>query len=55
VLPEALEQTSHYSDGVGAQEAYLVIFDRRGSLEWEERCWQREEHYDGRKIMVWGM
>jgi hypothetical protein len=55
VLPEALEQTSHYSDGVGAQEAYLVIFDRRGSLEWDARCWQREEHYDGRKIMVWGM
>jgi hypothetical protein len=55
VLPEGLVQTAGYADSVGAEEAYLVIFDRRGLIEWEERCWQREETSGGRTIIVWGM
>jgi hypothetical protein len=55
VLPTALEQTADYAEQVGAEEAYLVIFDRRGVLSWEERCWQRKEAFREREILVWGM
>uniref|UniRef100_A0A7C4RSV7 ATP-binding protein n=1 Tax=Desulfatirhabdium butyrativorans TaxID=340467 RepID=A0A7C4RSV7_9BACT len=54
VLPEALTQTSDYADRVGAGEAYLLIFDRRGILSWDRRCWQRYEHWRGRTIGIWG-
>ncbi len=54
VLPEALAQTADYADRVGAEEAYIVIFDRRGMLSWDERCWYRQERWGGRTIGVWG-
>lgn len=55
ILPESLQQTADYADRVGADEAYLLIFDRRTGRSWEERCWQREEQCGGRRIVVWGM
>ncbi|MFN3983262.1 MAG: ATP-binding protein [Caldilinea sp.] len=55
ILPESLQQTADYADRVGADEAYLLIFDRRAGRSWDERCWQREEQCSGRRIAVWGM
>lgn len=55
ILPESLQQTADYADRVGADEAYLLIFDRRAGRSWEARCWQREEDCGARRIPVWGM
>ena len=38
-----------------ADEAYLLIFDRRPDRSWDERIWQREESHAGRTINVSGM
>ena len=54
-LTDGLEQTAECADKCGADEAYLVIFDRRRDKSWEERIWQRAESYAGRAITVWGM
>jgi hypothetical protein len=54
-LKEGLIQTAEYADKAGADEAYLVLFDRRDGKTWEERIWQRAETVQGREIRVWGM
>nr|VFK32211.1 MAG: hypothetical protein BECKMB1821G_GA0114241_11056 [Candidatus Kentron sp. MB] len=58
-LREGLKQTVDYLDRVGAEEGYLIIFDRRSSKSWEERCFCREERFERRhreyRIGVWGM
>ena len=54
-LAEGLAQTADYADRCGANEAYLILFDRRPARSWDERIWQRPESYNGRSISVWGI
>ena len=55
LLSKSLQQTADYADQVGAEEAYLIVFDRRDKLSWEERCWQLKRQHGERDIAVWGM
>jgi hypothetical protein len=50
VIAEGIVQTKAYAQQMGTAEAYLVIFDRRANLGWDEKIWQKE--MDG--LMVWG-
>lgn len=52
---EGIEQTADYADKCGADETYLILFDRRADRTWEERIWQRTEVRAGRAITAWGM
>ena len=54
-IADGLQQTWAYADTMGAEEAHLVIFDRRPTVPWEEKIWRREEQHQGRPITVWGM
>ena len=54
-LAAGLEQTWRYADATGAEEAHLVIFDRRPKVAWSKKIWQRSEQYAGMAISVWGM
>jgi len=54
-LAEGLAQTWECADRCGAEEAHLVIFDRRLGHTWEEKTWQRSEQHAGLTITVWGM
>ena len=54
-IQKGLIQTSEYMDKCGATEGHLVIFDRRKSISWEEKIFNKEMEYDRKKIMVWGM
>lgn len=53
-LTTALAQTEDYSRQVGADEAHLVIFDRKPGTPWDQKIWQRQENHAGLEIMVWG-
>jgi hypothetical protein len=53
-LQQGLEQTADYAAQVGADEAHLVLFDRRPGVGWDERIWQRAAAQAGREIGVWG-
>jgi hypothetical protein len=53
-IAQGLEQTWAYADRSGADEAHLVIFDRR-DRPWAEKLFQREETLRERRIGVWGM
>ena len=50
-----VEQTWEYMDRCGAQEGYLVVFDRAPDKSWEEKLFQRQASYKGHTIQVWGM
>ena len=54
VLKDALPQTADYADRCGADEAHIVVFDRRPEVSWEERIWQREATQGVWPIMLWG-
>ena len=53
-LQQGLEQTVGYTRQMGADEAHLVLFDRRAGVGWDERIWQRDLIYDGTAVRVWG-
>jgi hypothetical protein len=54
-LAKGLEQTAAYADRNGADEAHLILFDRRPKRSWDKRIWHRTEKHAGRQIGVWGM
>ncbi|PWQ92594.1 AAA-like domain-containing protein [Leucothrix pacifica] len=54
-LLEGVEQTAGYADQCGADEAYLIIFDRRLNVDWDDKIWQRQEQWQTRSIGAWGM
>ena len=54
-LQKGLAQTWEYADRCGAEQAHLVIFDRRPGRTRDERIWQRSERHERLPISVWGM
>ena len=54
-ITAGVEQTWEYMDRCGAQEGYLVVFDRTPDKPWEEKLFQRQASYKGHTIQVWGM
>ncbi len=54
-LQAGLQQTADYAGHCNADEAHLLIFDRRASVTWTDRIWQRTAHQVGHVITVWGL
>ncbi|EIJ36056.1 hypothetical protein [Thiothrix nivea] len=54
-IAEGVEQTAGYADQCGADEAHLVIFDRRPDVSWDEKIWQRQVNRGERSLGIWGM
>ena len=54
VLKDGLPQTVDYARQCGADEAHLIVFDRRPDSPWDERIWQREMTEQGQTLGVWG-
>jgi hypothetical protein len=55
LIESGLEQTFDYSTISDATESHLIIFDRREGISWDEKIYEKEYEYKGRKIKVWGM
>ena len=54
-LEIGLPQTAEYADYCGADEAHLIIFDRRPEIAWEEKIWHNKAQQGTREIIVWGL
>jgi hypothetical protein len=54
-IEEGLRQTYEYMDKCGTDEGHLVIFNRDEKVAWEEKIFERDEEYNGKRIKVWGM
>jgi hypothetical protein len=54
-IEKGLIQTRGYMDKCGTDEGYLLVFDRREKVAWEEKIFVRHETVNGLKITVYGM
>jgi hypothetical protein len=51
---KGLEQTAGYMDSLGCQNGWLVVFDRRPDVSWEEKIFVRKESFDNKTITIIG-
>ncbi|MDR1924785.1 MAG: hypothetical protein LBQ66_10465, partial [Planctomycetaceae bacterium] len=51
---EGLEKTAKYMDMLGCQEGWLIVFDRRKTISWEDKIFVREESFGNKKITIFG-
>ena len=54
-LSEGLIQTMQYMDTFGCQEGWLVIFDQRADVSWDDKIFMNKEKIDGKTVTVAGM
>ena len=50
----AIQQTCAYLDLVGLQGAWVLIFDQRPGLSWEQRLWSETLDIDGKRLLLRG-
>ena len=54
VIERGVIQLGRYLDTVGLDHGWLVVFDVRPDRSWEERLWEREAEFEGKRIVVIG-
>ncbi|MDR3187659.1 MAG: AAA-like domain-containing protein [Prevotellaceae bacterium] len=54
-LEEGLEQTARYMDILGCSEGWMVVFDRRTAVKWEDKIYTKKETVDGKTITIVGV
>jgi hypothetical protein len=54
-LQEGLSQTARYMDIFGCAEGWLVVFDRRNTVKWEDKIYIKKETVEGKKITIIGV
>jgi hypothetical protein len=54
-LADGLPQIADYAARCKADEAHLLIFDRRPSVSWEDKIWRDTAHQDHRTVTLWGL
>ena len=54
-IADGVRQVTDYAQRMGAQEAYLMIFDRNPDVSWDEKIWEREgANTSELQVGVWG-
>jgi hypothetical protein len=51
---EGLAQTARYVDVHDCKEGWLVVFDRRTTVKWEDKLYFKKETVDGKAVSVVG-
>ncbi|MDR1406599.1 MAG: ATP-binding protein, partial [Tannerella sp.] len=51
---DGLEQLAGYMDTLGCTEGWLIVFDRRADVKWDDKIYLRTETVDGKTIVVAG-
>jgi AAA+ ATPase superfamily predicted ATPase len=54
-MEKGLEQTAAYIDTCGCTEGWLVIFDRRTTVLWEDKIYMKKEAVNGKTVTVVGV
>jgi Holliday junction resolvase len=54
-LEEGLEQTARYMDLHSCNEGWMVIFDRRSTVKWEDKLYLKKETVNGKTITIVGV
>ena len=53
-MNDGLIQTTDYMDRVGADEGYLLIFNRARNTPWEDKIFVKEERYGKHRVGIFG-
>jgi hypothetical protein len=51
---DALDQLARYLDHAGLAEGWLVLFDLRKGLSWEDKLFVREVEHEGKRVWIVG-
>ncbi|MDR0733690.1 MAG: hypothetical protein LBF08_06495, partial [Dysgonamonadaceae bacterium] len=54
-LEKGLEQTARYMDIFGCSEGWLLVFEHRAGIEWEQKIYMKKETVDGKTVTVVGL
>lgn len=54
-LAQGIEQTMQYMDTFGCTQGWLVIFDRRPQVEWDDKIFVQKETKEGKTVTVFAM
>jgi Holliday junction resolvase len=54
-IEEGLEQTARYMDIHHCNKGWMVVFDRRSTIAWEDKLYMRKETVNGKTITVVGV
>jgi hypothetical protein len=54
-LEEGLAQTARYMDVHCCNEGWMVVFDRRSTVGWEDKLYMKKETTDGKTITIVGV
>ncbi|MDR3198555.1 MAG: AAA-like domain-containing protein [Planctomycetaceae bacterium] len=54
-LDKGFQQTTRYLDILGCNEGWLVVFDRREKITWEDKIFMKKEITDGKTITIVGV
>ena len=52
---EGIQQTIRYMDTFGCNEGWLAIFDRRQTIDWDDKIFLKKEIVDGKTVTVIGL
>lgn len=54
-LKDGLEQTARYMDVCGCAEGWLLLFDHRPDVKWDDKIYTKKETLDGKTITIVGL
>ena len=54
-VTEGIEQTMQYMDTFGCTQGWLVIFDQRPDVSWDDKIYLKKETMNGKTVTVVGM
>ncbi len=52
---DGLEQTARYLARLGLSQGWLLLFETRAGIPWDERVYRQEEDVEGRRVIVVGV
>jgi type II secretory pathway predicted ATPase ExeA len=54
-LQKSFDQISKYMDGFGCDEGWLVVFDKRSTVKWDDKIYMKKEIVDGKTVTIVGV
>jgi hypothetical protein len=54
-LEKGLEQTANYMDIYGCKEGWMVVFDRRTTVNWDDKIFIKKEIVNDKTITIVGL
>ncbi|MDR0604578.1 MAG: hypothetical protein LBG80_09780 [Bacteroidales bacterium] len=54
-IEKGLKQTARYVDFHCCNEGWMVVFDRRSTVNWEDKLYMKKETVDGKIITIVGV